>query len=92
MVKNAFIEMTYGCRYTLEWPHRGDSDVYLQPMCTYNIYKYKISHDLKAGGSSFVCGQCCFRKLKIKQNLFIMKMESSSSAKIRGTETSLNIN
>ena len=26
-----------------------------------------MSRDLKAGGSSFVCGQCCFRKLKLNK-------------------------
>ena len=31
MVKNSFIEKTY-CRYTLELPHRGNSNVYLQQL------------------------------------------------------------
>ena len=32
MAKNSFIEKNIRCRYTLELPHRGNSNVYLQHM------------------------------------------------------------
>ena len=40
MVKNSFIEKDICCRYTLELPHRGNSNVYLQHVTENKVENY----------------------------------------------------